>query len=90
MENISQIMKGHNKQITKTNEGSVAPCNCRDKSKCPVNGNCRVENVVYKCVPSTTKISKEDIYTGVVEGNRKQRYYNHIMSFRNQRYKRNQ
>ncbi|XP_029641237.1 ras-related protein RabX-like [Octopus sinensis] len=24
-------------------------CNCRDPSKCPVNGNCCQNNVIYKC-----------------------------------------
>ena len=64
MENVSQIIKKHNKRVTKTNERSiapckrvtktnkrsVAPCNCRDKNNCPMNGNCRVENIVYESI----------------------------------------
>ena len=87
MGNVSQIIKKHNKRVTKINERSIAPCNCRDKNNCPMNGNCRVENVVYKCVVSTTEESKEHVYIGVAEGDWKQRYYNHTMSFRNQKRK---
>ena len=52
-----------------------------------MNGNCRVENVVYKCVVSATEKSKEHVYIGVTEDGWKQRYYNHTMSFRNQKHK---
>ena len=85
MENVSQIIKRH-KQVTKTNEKPIAPCNYRDKNSCAMIGNCRVENVVYKCVVSATEKSKENVYIDVVEGDWKQRYYNHNMSFRNQKH----
>ena len=85
MENISQIIKRHNKRISQTNGRPVARCNCRDKSKCPMNGNCKVENVVSICIASTTKISMEHVKISVAEGDS-----NHIMSFRNQKYKKNQ
>ena len=53
-----------------------------------MNQNCRVaENAVYKCVVSTTEKSKEHVYIGVAEGYWKQCYYNHTMSFRNQKHK---
>ena len=84
-ENVSQIIKIHNKRVTKINERSIAPCNCRDKNNCPMNGNCRVENVVYKCVFYATEKPKEHVYIGVTEGDWKQRYHNHTMSFRNQK-----
>ena len=83
MENVSQIIKKHNKHVTNVDVRSIAPCNCRDKNNCPMNGNCRVENVVYKCVASATKKSKENVYIGVAEGDWKQRYYNHTISLRN-------
>ena len=54
MENVSQIIKKHNKRVTKLNERSIAPCNCREKKNCPMNGNCRVKNVVYKVGNSAT------------------------------------
>ena len=87
MENVSQIIKKHNKRVTKTNERSIAPRNCRDKNNCPMNENCTVENVVYKCVVSATEKSNKHVYIGVADGDWKQRYYNHTMSFRNQKQK---
>ena len=53
-----------------------------------MNGNCRIENVVYKFVVSAAKKSKEHVHIGVAEGDWKQRYDNHTMSFRNQKHKR--
>ena len=61
----------------------MAPCNCRDKNNCPMNGNFRIENVVYKYVVSATEKSKEHVYICVAEGDWKQRYSNQTMSFRN-------
>ena len=52
-----------------------------------MNGRFRVENVVYKCVVSTTEKSKEHVYIGIVEGDWKQHYCYHTMSFRNQKLK---
>ena len=46
MKNVSQIIKKYDKRVTKTIERSVAPCNCRDKNSCPMNGNCRVQNAL--------------------------------------------
>ena len=58
MENVNQINKRHKKRVTKSNERSTPPCNCRVKNNCPMNVDCRVENVVYKCNVSATEKSK--------------------------------
>ena len=55
MENVSQIIKRYNKPLIKTSKRFIAPCNCRDKNNCPVNKNCRIENVVLKCAVSATE-----------------------------------
>lgn len=44
-----------------------APCTDRDKNKVPMNGYCRVENVVYKLAVSTTEKSKEHDYIDVAD-----------------------
>ena len=67
MENVSQIIKKHNKRVTKKNERSIATCNCRDKNNCPMNGDCRVENLMYKFLVSATEKSKEYVYIHVAE-----------------------
>ena len=48
MEKVSQIIKRYNKRVTKRNERSIAHYICRNKNNCPMNGNCGVENIVYK------------------------------------------
>ena len=64
--NMSQIIKRHNKRLTKANRKPLAPWNRRDKNKCQVNEKCKVENVVCKYFLSTTENSKEHVYIGVV------------------------
>ena len=61
MENVSQIIKRHNKRVTIANERPIAPYNCSDKNSCPMNGNCTTENVVYKYVVSAREKSKEHV-----------------------------
>ena len=48
-ENIPQIIKGHNKKVTQIKRNHQLECNYRIKTKCPLNGDCRKENVIYKC-----------------------------------------
>ena len=47
-------------------------CNCRNKNGCPLNGNCRTENVIYKCT-SLTKSNVKKVYLGVSEGELKKK-----------------
>ena len=61
------------------------PFNCRKKHECPLDGKCRVENIVYKCVALVHGYPKK-VYLGTAEGDFKQRFYNHRMSFNNEGY----
>ena len=67
MENVSQIIKKHNKRVNKTNERSIAPWNWKYKNSFPLNGDCRVENIMYQRVMSVTENSKEHAYISVAE-----------------------
>ena len=49
MENVTQIIKGHNKSVTSPKVAQILPCNCRNKSTCPLDGKCRSKSVIYKC-----------------------------------------
>ena len=61
-------------------------CNCRVKTKCPLNGDCRKEDVIWKCTALATFQPKK-VYLGIAEGEfKKQRCYNHTQSFRNESY----
>ena len=55
----------------------------RNKNDCPMNGNCKVNNVIYKCTVSATPTFKQRVYLGIAESDWKQRYYNHKKSFKN-------
>ena len=84
-QNISQIIKGHNKKIVKKETQETLDYNCRFKADCPLNGDCRKESVIYKC-RATTCDSKE-LYLGLNEGEfKKQWYYGPVKSFRNEFY----
>ena len=46
--NIGTIIKSHNAKLIKNdNENPTQGCNCNRKSDCPMQGNCKIENVVY-------------------------------------------
>ena len=54
---------------------------------CPLNGNYITENVIYKCT-SLTQNNVKKVYFGVTEGEfKRNRYYDHQQSFRNEDYK---
>ena len=63
-QNMWQIMKGHNKKIVQKETQETLERNCRVKTDCPLNGDCKKESVMYK----------------------KQRYYDHVKSFKNEFY----
>ena len=54
-----------------------------------MNSNCLISNITYKCTVSSATTTKQRAYLGLVDGDWKQRYYNHTQSFRNARYKNN-
>ena len=36
----------------KNNAPNTKPCNCRTKSKCPLNCQCKSQDITYKCTVS--------------------------------------
>ena len=48
-----------------------------------MNGNCQVQNIVYKCTVSATPNFPKWVYLGVAEGNWNQRSYNHKKLIKN-------
>ena len=85
-ENVAQIITGHNKNILKAKpQDNVNPCNCRKKDECPLNGNCVVKDVVYQCQVSAGNTPSKT-YIGLSAGLWKERYANHIKSFRHEKY----
>ena len=82
-QNMSQIIKGHKKKIVLKETKENLECNCRDKTDCHINGDCRKESVTYKCAATTCNLKK--VYLGLTEGEfKQQRYYDHVKSFKNE------
>ena len=68
----------------KTDETKLAEnCNCRNKSNCPLNGNCLKSCLIYKATISSE--NKRDVYYGSCSTAVKKRFNNHSSLFRHQR-----
>ena len=85
--NVLQIIKQHNKNVSNKKEKQINLRNCRNKNKCPLHGNCEVHSFVYKSTVSATQTFKQCVYLGLAEGNYKQRLYNHRQFFKDKKYK---
>ena len=81
-ENLSSIIKTHNKKVTREKITPRDQCNCKTRNDCPLDGNCHTGDIIYKCIASTT-VNPDKIYLGTAEGNFKKRNYNHKTSFKN-------
>ena len=77
------MIKSHNKKVINKNIKETKSCNCRVKSERPLNGQCQVADIIYKCtVLSPDKPNKAQL--GITEGDFKKGYYNHRKSFNNE------
>ena len=83
--NISSIISSQNKKLMKNNAPNTKPCNCRTKSKFPLNGQCQSQDRISKCTVSTS-VNPDKVCLGTAEGDFKKHYHNHTKSFRNKRY----
>jgi len=93
MPNMKAVISSHNKNMLTQDHGATAApvqqprtCNCKNKPKCPLQGNCVKENVVYQATVATETTT--ETYVGLAS-NFKERYRNHQTSFRH-RSKRNE
>ena len=84
MPNVGRIIQATNKRILKngSTEDEEKPCNCRNKTSCPLNGKCLTKTVVYEAT-LTTNNNITHKYIGLTENDFKERYNNHTKSFRN-------
>ena len=84
MNNMSNIIKGHNKDFISKPHDQRPTCNRRKKAECPMKGNCQGNNVIYKF--DVTRPLPEKVYLGLAEGEWKSRFYKHKLSFKHKRY----
>ena len=66
--NFQQTIKRHNKKLTPRKEQKTADSNCRRKQECHVQGKCRAESSLYKCVTKSNNIPPKT-YFGISEDN---------------------
>ena len=69
--------KSHNKNITtETAENATKSCNCKDKEKCPLKGNCQETSIIYNAkVTPKNDTNKSNIYIGLTEHAFKKRFF---------------
>ena len=65
MPNFAAIISSHNKALLgkKTMESYPLSCNCRDKSKCPLDGRCREKSLVYNACTSKQQQCHNALWT---------------------------
>ena len=84
MPSVGSAIKQHNNKLLNPTNTDTLPCNCQDKTKCPVPDACRTKTVVYTAV--VTAEDTERVYHGSTEGEVKARISGHETSFRHRRY----
>ena len=90
MPSMKTIISAHNKKILReepkipTNIEAFG-CSCRDKSDCPLDGHCKVSNIIYKAVVTTQpeggNAPEQHTYIGSTSLEFKKRWYGHTRSF---------
>ena len=85
MANVKNIIESHNKKIEEPEKNNKEKtCNCRNKTNCPLNGNCKTSAVIYQASVNNEN-GEQQSYVGLTEGEFKSRYNNHKHSFQNQK-----
>ena len=82
--NIGMIIKNHNARLQSKGNGNRKACSCRNRSQCPLDGNCMQTSLVYEAevITETEKFR----YIGLCEGDLKTRFNTHKSTFRNRKY----
>ena len=63
---MSEIIQGHNGKIAPKPRNQTPKFNCRKKAECTMEGNCQIQDVVYKC--GITRPLPKKLYLGLSEG----------------------
>ena len=87
--NMEAYIKSHNTKLVKEEVNTTDPgCNCRGgKSRCPLQGRCQIQSLVYKAKAQNGNETKE--YIGQTAITFKLRFNNHTASFVNHSKKNN-
>ena len=85
MPSMENFITGHNRKTLTghaNNNQDVKNCNCRDKSKCPLEGRCLSQSIVYKATITQPSTRESHTYFGATEPPFKYRLRNHEQSFK--------
>eukprot|EP00117_Sycon_ciliatum_P018539 scpid110224/ scgid17102/ len=81
MSNASAIVQSHNNHVqrkrqTQGQENTGKKCNCQGQKNSPMNGDCRIQSIVFKVSVSITRKDEQKECFGLAEPPFKQRYDN--------------
>ena len=84
MPNVSSIVNSHNQKILTASkeENQTRKCNCKVKEKCPLQGECLSQCLVYRAQVTNDKDDNNSNYIGLTEHSFKDRLYKHRNSLR--------
>ena len=89
-QNFKNIIKANNTLKLKNNTNTKKEeqeCNCQKKNKCPLDGKCKIDTVIYEATITTPTETKK--YIGSTEGSFKQRFYGHTTDTKHKKNKNN-
>ena len=64
--NVRSIIKSHNKKLTNLEKKQTKHCNCRKKQEYQLEGKCRSEDIIHKCVVTAT-VNPRKVYFGTAK-----------------------
>ena len=88
MSNVRSIITSHNTRIIRKSQPqdiSAENCNCRSKHACPLQNKCMSKDIAYKATIITGNTRDTKHYIGMASNTFKERYRNHIKSFRHKK-----
>ena len=84
MPNMASVIRNHNTSLLKNpTPTDIKECSCHQKTECPLNKKCLSGYLVYNALVDWLVTNKTKHYYGTCEKKFKERYNNHITSFRN-------
>ena len=90
MPNIESIISGHNRKLlqsTPAKDTQMKTCSCRGgTTNCPLSGYCLTKSIIYKAEVIDEE-EQTSTYIGLASNDFKERYNNHMNSFKHQKLK---
>ena len=89
MPNVKSIINKHKTVLDPSTNNSERTYNCKNKEKCPLQEKCLTSNIMYKATLTSNQDNYQHKIYGITETKSKQRYANHIKSFRHEKHQSN-